>query len=100
MAEHWRFPTETERGNLEMTGPELDRAIDFLLQQHARFMEEIEQLKEVQKQQSKDIGQLKDTQERQGENIAPWRTKSARPISNNLRISRPWLLKCAEPLTT
>ena len=53
-----------------MTGPEMDRAIDFLLQQHARFMEEIEQLKEVQKQQSKDIGQLKDTQERQGENIA------------------------------
>ena len=28
------------------------------------------QLKEVQKQQSKEIGQLKDTQERQGENIA------------------------------
>jgi hypothetical protein len=56
-----------------MTGAELDRAIDFLLQQHARFMDEMQQLKEAQMRQqaetarqSEEIAQLKDVQEQHG----------------------------------
>jgi len=35
-----------------MTADEVERAMEFLLQHHARFMEEMDQLKDVQKQQS------------------------------------------------
>src|SRR5262245_58560116 len=59
-----------------MTGEELDRAIEFLLQhdarlleQHARFMEEMQQLKEVQKTQSEEISELRYAQEQQAESI-------------------------------
>jgi cell division protein FtsB len=52
-----------------MTSDEMGSAMDFLLQQHARFSVEIEQLKEVQKQQAANLDKQTANLESQSANI-------------------------------